>query len=188
MSRLQTLWLTVAFAAAGCAPLVVRQQADAAFRQALAAQLASREDLAERLYEDVLRLGVRSSAVYNNLAVIAAHRHAFSSSRRLFARAIAADDRDVVALTNYAVMSYCLYDFEEARRAFEEAAATRRRLLEGIPSLAHDDWQRAQYEHATEPLQRMADEYLRRIDHRARGQAPATVGETVASLSVVPAL
>src|SRR5947209_1703405 len=90
----------------GCAPLAREHRADAAFRDAIGAQLAHDEVRAEVLYRDVLALGFDWSPVWNNLAVIAVHRHEFPSARKLLAHAVAANERDVVALTNYGVMSY----------------------------------------------------------------------------------
>src|SRR4051812_47812344 len=92
------------FLLSGCAPLAAEHQADASFRKALAAQLASQDDAAELEYRHVVALGFNWSPVWNNLAVIAAHRHEYRTSRHLLAQAVAANDHDVVALTNYGVM------------------------------------------------------------------------------------
>ncbi len=75
----------------GCAPLAKEHQGDAAFRKALTAQLASDEAHAEKLYREVLGLGLDWSPVWNNLAVIAVHRHEYSAARKLLAQAVAAN-------------------------------------------------------------------------------------------------
>src|SRR5678815_145859 len=106
---------------AGCAPLAVQHQADASFRRALTAQLAGDEPRAEAEYRHVLELGVEDSPTLNNLGVIAVRRHAYIAARHLFARAVRADARDVVALTNYGVLSYYLADLSEARRTLDGA-------------------------------------------------------------------
>jgi hypothetical protein len=97
----------------GCAPLELAQKADAAFRAALAAQLRGDAERAEAQYRRIIETGQATSAVFNNLAVISVRRHQYIAARHLLARAVAADGRDVVALTNYGVMSYYLADFDE---------------------------------------------------------------------------
>src|SRR6185369_3367172 len=114
----------------GCAPLAREHKGDAAFRNAVAAQLAYDEPRAESLYREILGLGLDWSPVWNNLAVIAVHRHEYSAARKLLAQAVAANERDVVALTNYGVISYHLSDYAEAKRTLADARALRRRLIE----------------------------------------------------------
>ena len=84
------------------------------------------EPRAEALYREVLALGLDWSPVWNNLAVIEVHRHDYSTARKLLAHAVAANERDVVALTNYGVISYHLSDYVEARRTLEAGAAPAR--------------------------------------------------------------
>lgn len=180
------LFALVLVAAAGCAPLAAEHRADAAFRQALAAQLAWDEPRAESLYREVLALGFDWSPVWNNLAVIAVHRHEYSAARKLLAQAVAANERDVVALTNYGVMSYYLYDFAEARRTLAEARALRRRIINSIPSIGRGAWEERQYADATAPLDAVAQKYLARIERGVISDAPMSTTRMVADLTVNP--
>lgn len=170
--------------APGCAPLAAEHRADAAFRSALAAQLAWDEPRAEALYREVLALGFDWSPVWNNLAVIAVHRHQYSAARKLLAQAVAANARDVVALTNYGVISYHLYDFAEARRTLAEARALRRRIIDSIPSSGRAGWEERRYEEATAPLDAVAQKYLARIDHGIISDVPASPTRMLADLRV----
>src|SRR5205807_6833712 len=79
----------------GCAPFAVEHRGDAAFRSALAAQLSFDDARAETLYRSILALGLDWSPVWNNLAVIAVHRHQYSEARKLLAQGVAANERDV---------------------------------------------------------------------------------------------
>jgi Tfp pilus assembly protein PilF len=164
-------WLALVFLI-GCSPLAVQHRGDAAFRKALTAQLAYDETRAEGLYQEVLALGLDWSPVWNNLAVIAVHRHEYSRARKLLAHAVAANDRDVVALTNYGVISYHLYDFEESRRALADARALRQRIIATIPTLGRAPWEEEQYTRATAPLDATAQRYLARIDRARVSDAP----------------
>jgi Tfp pilus assembly protein PilF len=177
------LLFLVSLGGAGCAPLALEHQGDAAFRSALAAQLGSDEDRAEKLYRQVLALGLDWSPVWNNLAVIAVHRHHYSQARKLLAQAVAANDRDVVALTNYGVISYHLYDFTEAKKTLVEARALRRRILDSI-SEGHDGWAERQYDRATEQLERTAQKYLTRIDRAQASDAPPPQDDLMADLKM----
>jgi hypothetical protein len=168
----------------GCAPLAVEHRGDAAFRSALAAQLAYDEPRAELLYRSILQLGLDWSPVWNNLAVIAVHRHQYSEARKLLAQGVAANERDVVVLTNYGVVSYHLSDFAEARRTLAAARALRRRLIDTIPSERSGDDQR--YARATEGLDQTAQKYLARIDRATLTDAPAPPADLVADLAVHP--
>jgi tetratricopeptide (TPR) repeat protein len=156
---------------------------DAAFRSALAAQLAYDDARAECLYRSILELGLDWSPVWNNLAVIAVHRHQYSEARKLLAQGVAANERDVVVLTNYGVISYHLSDFAEARRTLAEARALRRRLINSIPSerSGQDD---LRYARATEALDQTAQKYLTRIDLATLTDAPAPPADLVADLTV----
>ena len=138
----------------GCAPLASEHQGDAAFRKAITAQLAYDEPRAEALYREVLALGLDWSPVWNNLAVIEVHRHKFSAARKLLAHAVAANERDVVALTNYGVISYHLSDYAEARRTLEDARRLRTRLIESIPTSGRASWEEDQYARATAAARR----------------------------------
>ena len=158
----------------GCAPLAVQHQGDAFFRQALAAQLGSDEPRAESLYREVIALGLDWSPVWNNLAVIAVHRRDYSAARKLLAQAVAANERDVVALTNYGVISFHLSDYAEARRTLAEARALRRRIMDSIPSMGRAAWEEQQYARATESLDAVAVKYLARIDRGQVSDLPAT--------------
>jgi len=159
-------------AGAGCAPFAVEHQGDAAFRSALAAQLSYDDARAETLYRQILQLGLDWSPVWNNLAVIAVHRHHYSQARKLLAQAVAANERDVVALTNYGVISYHLSDFVEARRTLADARALRRRIIDSIPSSGRAGWDEERYARATETLDRTAQKYLARIDRATLTDAP----------------
>jgi Flp pilus assembly protein TadD len=176
------LWVLIALTV-GCAPLAKEHKGDAAFRKALAAQLAADEVRAEGLYREVLALGLDWSPVWNNLAVIAVHRHEYSHARKLLAQAVAANERDVVALTNYGVISYHLSDYKEARRTLAEARALRRRLIDSIPSLGRAPWEEEHYAKATEPLDRTAKKYLAKIDRTEFSDAPEERLDLVADVS-----
>ena len=167
----------------GCAPLAREHRGDAAFRRALSAQLAHDEPQAETLYRQVLALGLDWSPVWNNLAVIAVHRHHYSEARKLLAQGVAANERDVVVLTNYGVVSYHLSDFAEARRTLAAARALRRHIIDSIPSerSGQDDLRYAQ---ATESLDETAQKYLARIDLATLTDAPAPPADLVADLTV----
>ncbi|MCU1283018.1 MAG: hypothetical protein JWM53_6564 [bacterium] len=165
-----------------CAPMAREHQGDAAFRKALSAQLAYDEPRAEGLYRQVLALGLDWSPVWNNLAVIHAHRHQYSAARKLLAHAVAANERDVVALTNYGVISYHLSDYTEARRTLEEARRLRARLIESIPSMGRASWEEEQYARATQPLDETARRYLARIDSSMLSDKPLPPADLVADL------
>ena len=177
------LLLLTAVSSIGCAPLAREHQGDAAFRSALAAQLGSDETRAEQLYRQVLALGLDWSPVWNNLAVIAVHRHHYSQARKLLAQAVASNDRDVVALTNYGVISYHLYDFAESRRTLQAARDLRRKIIDGISS-DHFGWDERQYERATERLERTAVKYLARIDHAQASDSPPPPADLMADLQM----
>ncbi len=166
----------------GCAPLAREHRADAAFRQAIAAQLGHDEPRAESLYKEVLALGLDWSPVWNNLAVIQVHRHQYSAARKLLAHAVAANGRDVVALTNYGVISYHLCDYAEARRTLEEARRLRIRLIDSIPSMGRGSWEEEQYARATQPLDETAKRYLARIDLATMSDLPPPPADLVADL------
>ena len=169
----------------GCAPLAVEHQGDAAFRKALAAQLASDEPRAELLYREVLALGLDWSPVWNNLAVIQVHRHEYSAARKLLAHAVAANASDVVALTNYGVISYHLSDYREARRTLAEARALRLRIIDSIPSMGRTAWEEEQYARATAPLDVVAAKYLARIDRAEISDVPAAPADLVADIQAI---
>ncbi len=179
-------FIALVLLAAACAPLAREHQGDAFFRKAVAAQLAYDEPRAESLYREVLALGLDWSPVWNNLAVIAAHRKQYSSARKLLANAVAANARDVVALTNYGVISYHLSDYAEARRTLEEARALRVRIIDSIPSLSgRASWEEEQYARATAPLDETAKRYLARIDAATISDAPAPSTDLMADLRFV---
>jgi tetratricopeptide (TPR) repeat protein len=149
-------------ALAGCAPLGASHQADAAFRNALTSQLAGDDNSAEECYREVLALGYARSPVWNNLAVIAVHRHQYIAARHLLARAVSLDAGDLVALTNYGVMSFYLGDYQEAKRSLADALSLRQRLLDGIASPGRVDWDEDRYARSTAPLHQVAASYLER--------------------------
>jgi len=163
-------WLILALAISGCAPWAAQQQADDAFAKALSAQLSHQDDTAEAYYKQILVLGFDWSSVWNNLAAIEVHRHELRAARHLLARARAASDQDLIALTNYGVVSFWLSDLREAERAFETAQVLRRDLLNGIPTLGHDDYIRDRFARDTEHLARLAEKYLARIAADAKGE------------------
>jgi Tfp pilus assembly protein PilF len=166
----------------GCAPLAREHRGDVAFRDAIAAQLGHDEARAEGLYREVLALGLDWSPVWNNLAVIAVHRHQFSSARKLLAHAVAANERDVVALTNYGVMSYHLSDYAEARRTLEAARRLRTQIIDSIPTMGRTSWEEVQYAKATAPLDDTAKRYLARIDSATISDAPLPAADLMADL------
>lgn len=168
----------------GCAPLAREHKGDAAFRKALTAQLGYDEPRAEALYREVLALGLDWSPVWNNLAVIAVHRHEYSAARKLLAHAVAANARDVVALTNYGVMSYHLSDYAEARKTLEAARRLRTQLIDSIPSMGRATWEEDQYARATAPLDETARRYLARIDSATISDAPLPAADLMADLRV----
>ena len=167
-----------------CAPLAREHRGDAAFRRAIAAQLAHDEPRAESLYREVLALGLDWSPVWNNLAVIEVHRHEYSAARKLLAHAVAANERDVVALTNYGVISYHLSDYAEARRTLENARRLRVKLIESIPSMGRATWEEDQYARATQPLDETARRYLARIDSATISDGPLPAADLMADLQV----
>jgi len=179
---LLALW---GFLAVGCAPLAREHQGDAAFRTALAAQIGHDEPRAEGLYRQILALGLDWSHVWNNLAVIYVHRHEYSAARKLLAHAVAANERDVVALTNYGVISYHLSDYAEARKTLEEARRLRIQLIDSIPSNGRTTWEEEQYARATAPLDDTARRYLARIDAATISDAPLPSADLMADISVV---
>jgi Tfp pilus assembly protein PilF len=149
---------------AGCAPLAAQHQADAAFRRGLAAQLAGDEPRAEANYQEVLKLGIEDSPTLNNLGVIAVNRHNYIAARHMFGRAVQCDGRDVVALTNYGVLSYFLADLNESRRTLEDARQLRRQILEQFPSEGRTNFDEERWARLTEPLDQIAAKYLQRVD------------------------
>jgi Tfp pilus assembly protein PilF len=179
-----TLLSLVVGTASGCGAMAVEHQGDALFRKALTSQLAWDEPRAEGLYQDILKLGLDWSPVWNNLAVIAVHRHEYSVARKLLAQAIAANEKDVVALTNYGVISYHLCDFGVARQTLADARILRRRIIESIPSMGRTPWEEDQYARATEPLDRTAQKYLSRIDVAEAMDAPPPPADLMADLQV----
>ena len=168
----------------GCAPLGREHKGDAAFRTALAAQIGHDDERAELLYRQILGLGLDWSPVWNNLAVIEVHRHEYPAARKLLAHAVAANARDVVALTNYGVMSYHLSDYVEARRTLEAARRLRIENIDSIPSNARTTWEEEQYARATAPLDETARRYLARIDAATLSDAPLPAADLVADLRV----
>jgi hypothetical protein len=155
--------------ATGCAPLAAEHRADAAFRHAITAQLRGADSEAEPFYREIISLGFDWSPVWNNLAVIAAHHHEYRISRKLLAQAVRANAQDVVALTNYGVMSFYLADLKEAARTLAEARALRRDLIDHFPSLGGGaNWDGDRYARVTAPLDETAARYLAKI---ARAQA-----------------
>jgi Tfp pilus assembly protein PilF len=179
-----TLLSFVVGIASGCGAMAVEHQGDALFRKALTSQLAYDEPRAEGLYQDILKLGLDWSPVWNNLAVIAVHRHQYSVARKLLAQAIAANERDVVALTNYGVISYHLCDYTVARQTLADARTLRRRIIESIPSMGRTPWEEDQYARATETLDRTAQKYLSRIDVAEAMDAPPPAADLMADLMV----
>jgi Tfp pilus assembly protein PilF len=123
--------------------------------------------------------------VWNNLAVIHVHRHQYSAARKLLAHAVAANERDVVALTNYGVMSYHLSDYAEAKRTLEAARLLRARIIQSIPSMGRTSWEEDQYARATAPLDETAKRYLARIDSATFSNQPLPPADLVADLRVV---
>lgn len=158
-------------------------QGDAAFRSALAAQLGSDENRAELLYQQVLALGLDWSPVWNNLAVIAVHRHHYSQARKLLAHAVAANDSDVVALTNYGVISYHLFDFAESRKTLQAARELRRHIMASIAD-GHFGWEEREYARSTERLERTAVKYLARIDRTQASDSPPPPADLMADLQM----
>ena len=166
--------LALAAIFAGCAPLAIQHQAAGYFRRALTAQLSGDESAAEEGYRNVLALGVEDSPTLNNLGVIAVRRHNFIGSRHLFGRAVQADRRDVVALTNYGVLSYYLADLNEARRTLDGARQLRKHILQEIPSYGRGNFDEERWARVTEPLDEIAQKYLQRVDEAVeRGRAEA---------------
>jgi len=172
------------FLAAGCAPLARQHQADAAFRKALGAQLAHRTDDAQALYHEVIALGFDWSPVWNNLAVIEVQRHEYIAARHLLAHAVASNERDLVALTNYGVMSYYLSDFREARRVLVDAQRLRLDLLNHMPTMGRSDYYHDHYERVTEPLAEVARKYLDKIDRAEVGAEVPSPADALAALQV----
>ena len=156
----------------GCAPLAAERKGDAAFRRAIVAHVRGDDAAAEREYREILSLGLDWSPVYNNLAVIAVHRHEYRVARRLLAHAVAANAEDVVALTNYGVMSYWLADLKEAQRTLAEARALRRTLITRLAGGPRDEWRADSWARATAPLDERAERYLSKIARSEVSAAP----------------
>jgi tetratricopeptide (TPR) repeat protein len=188
MRKRLALLAPVVMVVVGCAPLAREHKGDAAFRSALAAQIGHDESRAESLYREILGLGLDWSPVWNNLAVISVHRHEYSAARKLLAHAVAANARDVVALTNYGVISYHLSDYAEARKTLEEARRLRIQLIDSIPSNGRTSWEEEQYARVTEPLEETAKRYLARIDAATISDAPLPAADLMADLHVVDTL
>jgi Tfp pilus assembly protein PilF len=151
-------------AATGCAPLTAQRLADESFRRALSAHFRGDLDTAEREYRRAVDTGAATSATYNNLALIVAKRdHDYRRAHRLFAEAVERDDRDLVALTNYGVMSYWLDDLAEAERALVDARNLRLRSSCQLPSMGRVNWESEECVRATEALDQIASRYLARI-------------------------
>jgi hypothetical protein len=169
----------------GCAPFATQRLADAAFHKALTAQLSHQDEVAESYYKEIIVLGLGTSAVWNNLAAIEVHRRHIQAARHLLARAVEASDRDLVAITNYGVVSFWLSDFREAERALESAQLLRRDLLNGIPSMGNNDYVRDRFEKDTAQLARVADKYLDRISKSLQMQTgePTISGELIADIT-----
>jgi len=180
---MKALVLGALMIAAGCAPLARQNQGDAAFRRAITAQVGGDEERAEVEYRSVVALGLDWSPVWNNLAVIAVHRHQYARARLLLANAVRSNARDVVALTNYGVMSYYLADLRVAERSLQSARKLRLQNLESIPTSGRADWTADQYARATEPLDRTAAKYLDKIARSEVSTAPPSEGELIAELS-----
>ena len=66
-----------------------------------------------------------------------------------------------------------LTDLREAERALEEAQRLRRDLLNRIPTLGRDDWERDRWERATEKLAKVAMKYLARIEKEQSAELPS---------------
>ncbi|HEX4462507.1 MAG TPA: hypothetical protein VIA18_31235, partial [Polyangia bacterium] len=92
-------------------------------------------------------------------------------------------ERDIVALTNYGVISYHLYDFAESRKTLTAARALRRKIIDSIPS-EHLGWDERQYERATEQLERTAVKYLTRIDSSQASDSPPPPADLMADLQM----
>ena len=176
-------WVVCALAISGCAPLATQHLADVAFSKAIAAQLAHQDEVAESYYKDIVVLGLASSAVWNNLAAIEVHRRELSAARHLLARAVETSDRDLIALTNYGVVSFWLSDFREAERALESAQVLRRDVINGIPSVGHDDFVRERYERDTEHLAQVATKYLDKIAKSMQTGEPVVSADLIADIT-----
>jgi hypothetical protein len=118
--------------------------------------------------------------------VIAVRRHAYIAARHLFARAVKADARDVVALTNYGVISFYLADLGEAQRTLDGARRLRKQILQQIPSSGRGDFEEERWARVTEPLDQIAARYLSRIaDAESRQRAEAlSLGDLTAALTL----
>ncbi|HZS35218.1 MAG TPA: hypothetical protein VFF06_00250 [Polyangia bacterium] len=169
--------------ATGCSPLAVQNQGDAAFRKAITAQLGGDEERAETEYRRVIALGLNWSPVWNNLAVIMVHRHQYRVARKMLASAVAANDRDVVALTNYGVMSYYLADLREAERTLLGARHLRQENLEHFPTNGRTDWGAEHYARVTAQLDELATRYLDKIARSEVSASPPPDGEFIAELT-----
>src|SRR5262245_5573911 len=186
MRRAVLLSLVGAALVSGCAPLAIEHQGDAAFRKAIAAQLGGDHARAETEYRRIVNLGLNWSPVWNNLAVIAVKRHEYIQARRLLAQAVQANDRDVVALTNYGVMSYYLADLKVAQKSLEDARALRTKLVAEIPPTGRSDWQPERYAKATADLDRVAAKYLDRIARSVYADGAQPVPEEFVAEEEVP--
>lgn len=149
--------------AGGCAPLTAQRLANESFRRALSAHFRGDLDVAEAEYRRAVDTGAATSATYNNLALLAAKRHDYRGAYRLLAQAVERDDHDLVALTNYGVMSFWLDDLAEAERALVDARTLRARSTCQYPSMGRVNWESDECVRATEALDQIAARYLERI-------------------------
>ena len=184
---LLALW---GFGLVGCAPLGARASGRRRVpHRARGADRRTTSRAPRSLYRQILALGLDWSPVWNNLAVIAVHRHEYSAARKLLAHAVAANERDVVALTNYGVMSYHLSDYAEARNTLEEARRLRIQLIDCDPVEAgarrgKRNSTRGRRRRSTRRRRR----YLARIDSATISDAPLPAADLMADLHVVDTL
>jgi hypothetical protein len=67
-------------------------------------------------------------------------------------------------------MSFWLCDLREAERSLVDAQELRRKLLNGIPTMSHDDWLHDHWARATEGLAKVAERYLAKIQKSQLGE------------------
>ena len=163
--------LGLVLVASACAAVSTQTQADLVFHKAMKAQADGVERRAEAEYRRMIDGGFTWSSVYNNLAVIAVHRHEYIQARRYLAAAVQANRKDVVALTNYGVMSYYLADLKVAETALADARALRQRLIVEAES------ERERISHATETIDRLAAKYLEKIARAEIADGSSPLGD-----------
>jgi tetratricopeptide (TPR) repeat protein len=161
--------LPLLLAVGGCAQLRLEARVNQEFRAGLLEQMRGNSDRAQDIYRHLLTLDGQHGAALNNLALISIERGQLIVARRLLARALEKNPTNLVALTNYGVVSYHLADLGPAKHALTEARRLRQLTVDEVPSDGRSDWTQARFLRLTQALDRITGEYLVRIE-RVQGR------------------